>query len=63
MNQATSKCLYCGQPVKEIANSHGFKCAEHERMWDEDRAGGFQQNRLRELIQDPDSYYNQHKDF
>ena len=57
-----NKCPYCGQPVEQTANSFGTHCVTHARMWDEDIKGGFKQNRLKAMIDDPDSYYNQRKD-
>lgn len=60
---SNNKCPYCGQPVEQTMNSFGDKCPVHARMWSEDIRSGFAQNRLKDMIEDPDSYYNKHKDF
>ena len=61
-NYSNAKCRYCGQAIEQTANSFGMHCPQHARMWDEDIRSGFQQNRLKDLQEDPESYFNKHKD-
>ena len=58
---SNAKCPYCGQAVEQTAHSFGSYCPQHARMWAEDIRSGFKQNRLKALMEDPDSYYNQQK--
>jgi hypothetical protein len=50
-NDPFKTCSFCGASVK-----HGIgwitigMCEEHERIWKEDIASGFKQNRLREIM-------------
>lgn len=46
-------CYYCGNYVH---HGHGWStvgmCIEHEKIWSEDIASGFKQNRLRQIMID-----------
>lgn len=55
-------CSYCGKPVWQNANWRTIgTCQTHEKMWTEDVQSAFKQNRLRDMMHDPGSYYNKQK--
>ena len=44
-------CSFCGATVRHgIGWSTVGMCDEHERIWTEDIASGFKQNRLRDIM-------------